>query len=349
MTAKDTAAFALPDETGASVEQLDVAIDPEQARFEEERRTGIGGTDAAALVGLHPYKTLWEVVAEKKGLLPPLASNERMEIGKELEDPVARMYARREHCRVRRVNECWRGKELPHFLGHPDRLVIGRPKGVEVKTFDGRNADRWSEPGEPVKVPNEYYVQCQWYMGLRPQYEAWDLVVLFGLRRVRVYRIERNEVVIRRLQERADEVWQRYVLTDDMPDMEHSTRAMNYLREKHPEQLNEILVSSDRLNELVPEWRKVKDEHERLETKLKNLRAAIAGEIGDNMGALGGDWCVTFKKNRDSKQVVTDYERLLLHYAEKHGFEIEADDIVRFTEEVVTKVGPRVLREVKSR
>lgn len=347
---KDTAAeaFPIPEQEG-SVEQVEVVMDPEQLRFSEERRTGIGGTDAAALVGLHPYKTLWEVVAEKKGLLPPFAGNERMEIGKALEDPVARMYAKREHCRVMRVNECWRHPEHPFLLGHPDRLVIGRPKGVEVKTFDGRRIEEWSEPGEPVRVPKEYFLQCQWYMGLRPRYTTWDLVVLFGLKRVRIYSLPRNEFVIRRLQQRAIEVWEKYVLTDEMPEIEHSKRALDYLREKHPEALNEILVSGEHLNALYPEWKRAKEAHEQAENRLKNLRAQIAVAIGDNMGACGPDWTLTFKKNRDTVQVITDYERLLRFYAEKHGFEIEADDIVRFTEEVVTKVGPRVLREVKSK
>lgn len=339
--------FAVPELLGkGEAEDLDLAPDPEQSKFEQDRRSGIGGTDAAAIVGLHPYRTLWDVVAEKKGLIPSTASNERMQIGQDLEDPVARMYARREHCRVRRVNELWRDRTYPFLIGHPDRLVIGRKKGLEVKTFDGRNLDEWSEPGEPVKVPKHYYLQCQWYMGLR-DFEAWDLAVLIGLRQVRVYKLERNEFVIRRLRERAREVWERYVLTDDMPLMEDSAAARRYLREKHPEQLNDTLIADERLNELVPQWREAKDANEAAETRVKNLRAAIAEIIGDNMGAVGPDWAVTFKKNRNTVEMLTDYEGLLIELSQRHGFTVEAEDIARFTKEVVTKIGPRVLREVK--
>jgi len=55
----------------------------------ELRKTRITATDANTILGLNPWKTRLQLYKEKKGLIPPQASNARMQRGTELE-PVAR-------------------------------------------------------------------------------------------------------------------------------------------------------------------------------------------------------------------------------------------------------------------
>ncbi len=50
----------------------------------EERRKSIGGSDAAALVGMNPYVTPYMLWADKTGRLPPKEDNEAMRQGRDL-------------------------------------------------------------------------------------------------------------------------------------------------------------------------------------------------------------------------------------------------------------------------
>ena len=65
------------------------------------RRTGIGGSDAGAIMGVSPYKGAYSVWADKIGKLPPIEDNEAMRQGRDLEDYVARRFAEKTGLRVR--------------------------------------------------------------------------------------------------------------------------------------------------------------------------------------------------------------------------------------------------------
>ena len=67
----------------------------EEAAFHADRRQGIGGSDAAAVLGVSPYKTRYMLWAEKRGLVPPAPPNPAMTRGTALE-PVARAAYERE-------------------------------------------------------------------------------------------------------------------------------------------------------------------------------------------------------------------------------------------------------------
>ena len=47
----------------------------------EWRRGGIGGSDAAVIVGLNPYGSLIELYADKMGMMPDKEDIEAMRIG----------------------------------------------------------------------------------------------------------------------------------------------------------------------------------------------------------------------------------------------------------------------------
>ena len=71
-----------------------------------ERRKGIGGSDAAAVAGLNPWKSAAAVFFEKTSEIPPETGemSERLRIGHDLEDYVARRFAEETGKKVRRNN-----------------------------------------------------------------------------------------------------------------------------------------------------------------------------------------------------------------------------------------------------
>ena len=71
------------------------------------RRTGIGGSDAAAVIGLNPYRSTIELYADKMGMMPEKEDNEAMRLGRDLEQYVADRFCEETGKKVRRNNFMW--------------------------------------------------------------------------------------------------------------------------------------------------------------------------------------------------------------------------------------------------
>jgi len=128
------------------------------------RKQGIGSSDAAAAVGLNPYKSQLELWLEKTGRdtgLPktdPDDEDSPMYWGNVLEPIVAWHYSKRTKNKVRRINAVLQhpDPELPWMLANIDREVIGADdvQILECKTAGINGARLWKEG-----VPE--YVQLQ--------------------------------------------------------------------------------------------------------------------------------------------------------------------------------------------
>ncbi len=334
--------LALPETLPGNATDDTLELPEEQRKFMEERKRIIGGTDAAALSGFSNYRTAWDVAAEKRGLLPAWGGSERTEIGRALEDPVARVYAARTGVTLAE-SPMLIDAEFPFMGGHPDRLIVDIPKGVEVKTVQF-GFDKWSEPGEAVRVPKDYYVQCQHYLSITG-FDAWDLVALFGLSRIRWYTIRRNERVIGALRSKEQEFWNRYVVGDEMPPMEASDRASEWMRLNHPAPKSEtILFADEEQSQAIAAWRDAKTNRAAYEKEEEKWKIRIQQAIGDATGIASQGVTVSWKKNRDSVGEITDYSALIADLAARHGFTVTPADLAKFTKTVTTKTGARVMR-----
>lgn len=76
----------------------------DRAAWLEQRRTGIGGSDVAAVLGLSAFRTPTDVYLDKIGEGKPQEVSESMHFGTILEDVVADEFARRTGMKVQRVN-----------------------------------------------------------------------------------------------------------------------------------------------------------------------------------------------------------------------------------------------------
>lgn len=101
-----------------------------------ERRSYVGGSDAAAILGLSKYHTAISLWLEKTGqtISTGEAPNEPAEWGNILEDPVSKEYARRTGLKIARVNHTRQHREHAWMRANLDRRVIGKPEIVEIKT-----------------------------------------------------------------------------------------------------------------------------------------------------------------------------------------------------------------------
>lgn len=176
------------------------------------RARSIGGSDAAAIVGLSKWATPYSIWAEKLGHVPPAEDNEAMRQGRDLEDYVAQRFCEATGKKVRRENHIIMNPRYPFAHANVDRLIVGEDAGLECKTTSSLDLKKFKD-GE---YPDHYYVQCVHYMMVTGA-KRWYLAVLVFGKGFYVYCIERDEDEIAALARSEEAFWQH--VTDKVPPM----------------------------------------------------------------------------------------------------------------------------------
>jgi putative phage-type endonuclease len=149
-----------------------------------ERRSWIGGSEAATSINLDPYRQPYDLWQEKLGLVAPFAGNELTLWGKLHEPAMRQQYAERTQ-RVLRLPEGNIIHPAHRFMAcHPDGVTDDR-RLYEGKT--SRYGDGFGEEGTD-QVPQQYLIQCQHNMAVTGLPVA-DLAVLIGGSEFRLYEI----------------------------------------------------------------------------------------------------------------------------------------------------------------
>ncbi|WP_176114818.1 YqaJ viral recombinase family protein [Burkholderia cepacia] len=275
------------------------------------RRTGIGGSDAAAAVGLHPYMSPLELWLDKTGRADGLPGPDPNDTssptywGTLLEPIVAASYTKQTGNRVRRVNAVLRHPTIPFMLANLDREIVGVPdvQILECKTAGEFGARLWREG-----VPEYVQIQVQHQLAVTGKSAAHVAVLLCG-QALEVHRIERDEALIERLVELEARFW-RFVESDTPPPADGSESADRALRHLYPGNGETIDFSGDRhLSSVFVDLVAVRAEIETRQQLEAQFKQAIQEAMGDATRALFETGSVSFKRSKDSSSI--DLERLL--------------------------------------
>ena len=277
----------------------------------EVRKGGIGSSDAAAAVGLHPYKSqlqLWMEKTGRDGGLPVVDPNDDqspMYWGTLLEPIVAAHYTKRSGHRVRRVNAVLQHPEHPWMRANLDREVVGAPdvQILECKTAGIHGSRLWREG-----VPEYVQLQVMHQLAVTGK-QAADVAVLIGGQELQVFRIERDAAMIAQLIALEQQFWW-YVEHDKEPPADGSDSAELALRSLYPRDsgatvdLRQDLVMSAVFSDLLA-VREVIATQSAAEAR---LRQAIEQRMGDATRALFENGEVSWKRSKDG--VTLDTARL---------------------------------------
>lgn len=244
-----------------------------------ERRKGIGASEAAAAIGVSPYKSTIELWAEKCGLVEPpdLSGNEPLEFGVRLEPVIIDAYAARSGRKVwpHEQHKVERHPQHPFLLCTPDAWqVIDDKEGlVQVKTAGAFVADEWRD-GPPL----HYEVQCQMEM-LVTGTGFNTVVVLIGGQKLRYFDLERNERFLAALVAKLTEFW-RCVETRTPPAVDHSQACARALLRLHPSDSGDTVdlpVESDNwASELEEAKLRAKELEDFIRERENKLKSSIA-------------------------------------------------------------------------
>lgn len=267
------------------------------------RKRGIGSSDSSAAIGLNPYKSQLELWLEKTNrdqhLAKPNPDDDTAPVfwGVVLEPIVASQYQRRSGNKVRKVNAVLQHPDIPWMLANIDREVIGSTEVqiLECKTAGINGARLWRDG-----VPRYVEVQVMHQLAVTGK-QAADVAVLLGGQRLEVYRIERDELLIKHLIELERQFWH-YVETDTPPPADGSESAERALRLLYPEDDGEELdLSQDpALNEVFFNLKQIRHTQAELNQRESELKQQLQQAIGSASKAVFADGSVTWRKSRDS-------------------------------------------------
>lgn len=190
-----------------------------RAEWLAQRRTGIGGSDVAAILGLSPWRTPYQVWEDKTGRSEEQPETPALYWGRLLEDPIRQAYADRTGLTVTKPDRMFTSEEHPFMLANLDGIASdGRI--VEFKTTS--RADGWGEEGSD-EIPDYYQTQVQHYMSVMGAERA-DVGVLIAGRDFRIYTVEADAELQQMLIEEEAKFWE-LVKTDTPPGVNCTTDA----------------------------------------------------------------------------------------------------------------------------
>ncbi|MBR8094696.1 YqaJ viral recombinase family protein [Burkholderia cenocepacia] len=280
------------------------------------RRTGIGGSDAAAAVGLSPYMSALELWLDKTGRADGLPRPDPDDAtsptywGTLLEPIVAASYTKQTGNRVRRVNAVLRHPSIPFMLANIDREIVGVPdvQILECKTAGEFGVRLWREG-----VPEYVQIQVQHQLAVTGKTAAHVAVLLCG-QALDVHRIDRDDALIGRLVELEARFW-RFVETDTPPPADGTESADRALRHLYPGNGETVDFSDDhRLSAVFADLVAVRAEIETRQQLEAQFKQTIQQAMGDANRAVFQTGAVSFKRSKDSSGV--DLARLLADHPE---------------------------------
>lgn len=265
----------------------------------KERKSGIGGSDAAAVAGIHPHDTAVDVYLDK---ITPAANEKefspdiqfKIEMGNELEDAVARVFAERNGVKIRRRNKLFRHKQYPWMIGNIDREIIGGSV-LEVKTTGIEAA---------LEQPLQHHiVQTMHYMEATGIHHAFIvyLIFTFGGINYRQYEVTHDEQTGEWLCEIENKFWNEHVI----PRVPPAPSTVDDIAKLYVRVNNDrALIATPEIEALAIKLKSKKAELKALENEVQNLGNQVKMELEDSTLLMGldGKPLATWRQNRDKVQ-----------------------------------------------
>lgn len=289
----------------------------------EVRKHGIGSSDAAAAVGLNPYKSQLELWMEKTGRdadLPkpdPTDTTAPVYWGTLLEPIVAASYTQQTGRKVRKVNAVLQHPDRSWMLANIDREVVGVSdvQILECKTAGEFGARHWRDG-----VPEYVQLQVQHQLAVTGK-QAADVAVLLCGQQLKVHRIERDDELIAKLMLLQERFWH-YVTTDTPPPADGSDSSAIALQYLYPRDSGERLDFSQdsQMSALFTDLQDVRSQVDKYKQLEEQYKQQIQQAMGDASKAAFETGSITWKRSKDStvldtKRLLSDHPELLAQYS----------------------------------
>lgn len=299
---------------GMTAETLASTKDMSRVEWLHERRNGLGGSDIPK-IALPNYRwgSPMSVWLDKTGQVEPEESqSEAAELGSELEHFVAWKFSRKTGKKVRKCNKILRHREHKFMLANVDRLIVGADEGLECKCASEYLKDKWVDD----ELPDEYYLQVQWYMAVTG-YQRWWIAALIGGNKFRYKCVERDDATIAKLIEIGRDFWW-HVENRVPPAMDGSPASAQVLLTMYPQSNGQSIELAPDAVSLIRQREEAKADMEAAERRMKEAENRLKQLLGEHEVGWAGERKVvwkTFKSYRvDTKRLKADHPELVEQY-----------------------------------
>ena len=282
-----------------------------------KRRTGIGASDVAGILGLSPWSSPFSVWADKtQG--SEKEETEAMHFGKLLEDPVIEEFETRTDLYVgmREVLVChpqygWVMATLDGVAfenatyEEADDFRVTALGNVQVKTES--LFGRWDH------IPDHYEAQVQWEMLASGLTHTW-IPVLHGLRQFEIYETEADAGVQNRMLDMVSEFRAKHIIGGVQPEVDEHPATTRVISDLWLGEEDETIELSALMAADVDVLRQKKAAKKILEKEITGLENQLKVSLQDaTVGTVNGTTVVTWKSyHRKRYEVAANDVRPLL-------------------------------------
>lgn len=263
--------------------------------WHELRRTGIGGSDIAAICNASPWTSPFALWAKKTGRIPDdFTPSEAAEWGTRLEAVIIDKFEE-EHpeLTVHRNVGTWAHVDREWQLANPDALFVdaaGNWGIVEVKT--SRYEDDWSQG-----VPAYYRTQVQWYLQTFGFTKAY-VVSLFAGSKYREFEMDADDFEQSTNLAQVEQ-FRAYIDKDEQPDYDGALSTYETIRELHPDIDAEGSVE---LGDLGVHYFLAVIDFEKAEAHLNEMKSRVLDAMGSaKRGMIEDEWRLTRQARNGGK------------------------------------------------
>ena len=269
----------------------------ERTEFLERRKSGIGGSDVAAVLGVSKWKTPYQLWLDKTSDTVEEKESELLHFGQVLEQVIADEYARRNNVKVLRRNQLYRHADHPELIANIDRYVVGG-KILECKTCNAYASSKFGDGGD--EVPDEYLLQVQHYMHVTGYHSA-DLAVLIGGNEYRQFSLTYDADLAHYAADKCVEFWKSYVLTKTPPP----ATVQDDLGAYYNAVSGSTVEATEEIAELLEEYKRIKGIEKEAKEDLEAISAQVKLFAGENeiIVDASGKPIATWKKGKDRATV----------------------------------------------
>jgi len=245
------------------------------------RSQDLTSTEIAALFGISPYLTEFELYHRKKSKRVHLIEeNERMKWGSRLEDSIARGVAEekgwsdiepfKDYARIQDLNI---GASFDYYIPSEDALV-------EIKNVDGiQYAKTWIDDGINLEAPPHIELQVQHQMLVSGKNKTY-LCALVGGNSLTVIERAYSTAIGNAIFKKAEKFW--HDIENNIEPQVNFEKDAEFIKELYAHaEPGKILDPTDRMDELAIEYKKVSDQIRILDSQKDGIKAELLTIIGD--------------------------------------------------------------------
>ena len=284
------------------------------------RRHGIGGSDAAAILGVSPWQSRYSLYLDKTSAEPVQKSETAaMRFGNIMEPVVAELFAEQTGMTVTKDTNLYRHPVHEFMLANLDGLVSTTNGDVDALLEVKTSRYQWK------RVPDYYVSQVQHYMAVTGMPVTY-VAALFNGEEFTYFEIPRDDKYIDRLVNLEGEFWQS-VQKQLQPDIDGSEATYNAVRKQYDAESGLSVELSADVAQLIEERAQAKALVDQYEEMVREAESKIMTALGQaEVGTIAGKSVVTWKSQSrssvDAKALKEAHPEIAKQFMKESSFRV---------------------------